>query len=90
VEGIGERVRELDDLEMPPILALTPEIAVSTARVFSQFNLTNNAPDSTIETFLRTADPSCLVNQLMPVTYRLYPEIRTAEGTCVRRDARRC
>lgn len=79
VEGIGEQVRPLDDLKMAPFLALTPDIEVSTARVFSQFSLTNEAPDSTIKTFLRTADPSCLVNQLMPVTCRLYPGIRTAE-----------
>lgn len=80
VEGIGEKVQALADLDMPPFLALTPEIEVSTARVFSQFSLTNRTSDSTIETFLRTADPSCLVNQLMPVTVRLYPQIQAAEA----------
>lgn len=80
VQGVGEHVSPLDDIGLSPFLALTPEVEVSTARVFSQFSLTNPASDSTIKTFLRTADPSCLVNQLMPVTVRLYPQISAAEA----------
>lgn len=80
IQGIGERVEPLPDLGMAPFVALTPEIEVSTARVFSQFVLTNHESDSTMETFLSSADPSCLVNQLMPATVRLYPQILAAEA----------
>jgi 4-diphosphocytidyl-2-C-methyl-D-erythritol kinase len=80
VRGIGELVEPLGDLNLPPFVALNPGIEVSTARVFSHFVLTNPESDSTMETFLSSADPSCLVNQLMPVTVRLYPQILAAEA----------
>ncbi|WP_051302662.1 4-(cytidine 5'-diphospho)-2-C-methyl-D-erythritol kinase [Sedimenticola selenatireducens] len=74
-EGVGE---ELTPLRMPAAwyLVLVPPCHVSTADVFSDPQLTRNAPQTTIRDFLAGSQ----VNDCLPVVLKRYPEVATAVG----------
>ena len=69
-EGIGER---LQALRLPPAwyLILVPELAVSTAEIFSEAELTRNTNAITIAAFSVGQGR----NDLEPVVCRLYPQV---------------
>ncbi len=70
-EGVGERLTPLPDLPEPWFLVVNPAVSVSTAEIFSDPQLTRNAPRLTIPGFLSGAG----VNQLESVVVRRYPEV---------------
>ncbi len=74
-EGVGERLRAVD---LPPAryLVLVPELAVSTAEIFSAPELTRNTNAITIAAFsvgLARSNPGR--NDLEPVVCRRYPRV---------------
>lgn len=74
-EGVGERLEALD---LPPAwyLVLVPELAVSTAEIFSAPELTRNTNAITIAAFsvgLARSNPGR--NDLEPVVCRRYPQV---------------
>ncbi|HEX4984727.1 MAG TPA: 4-(cytidine 5'-diphospho)-2-C-methyl-D-erythritol kinase [Burkholderiales bacterium] len=74
-EGVGERLQPLD---LPPAwyLVLVPELAVSTAEIFSAPELTRNTNAITIAAFsvgLARSNPGR--NDLEPVVCRRYPQV---------------
>jgi 4-diphosphocytidyl-2-C-methyl-D-erythritol kinase len=70
-EGIGERLTPIA-LEPMWYCVLIPAVSVSTARVFSNHELTRNTPRMTIPALFRGEGR----NDLEPVTCVLYPEVR--------------
>ena len=72
-EGIGEKLRPL---ALPPAwyLVLCPGCPVSTARVFSDPELTRDTPKTTIKGFVSAGGR----NDCEPVVRRLYPEVGAA------------
>ncbi len=74
-EGIGEQLTVID-LPTPWYLLLKPACEVSTARIFSQQELTRNTSPIKIAAFLNGA--TCTRNDCLPVVLKLYPEIRAA------------
>jgi 4-diphosphocytidyl-2-C-methyl-D-erythritol kinase len=75
-EGIGE---QLYATQIPPAwyLVLVPPVAVSTAMVFADPQLTRSTTPVTIRAFSEGCDPSGLFgrNDLEPVVCRRYPEV---------------
>jgi 4-diphosphocytidyl-2-C-methyl-D-erythritol kinase len=69
-EGIGERL-ETVDLQPAWYLVLQPQVAVSTAEIFSAPELTRNSEAITIAAFLRGHGR----NDLEPVVCKRYPEV---------------
>ena len=69
-EGVGDLFQPLD-VPQQPYCVLLPKIHVSTAQIFSDSSLTRDTPIKTI----RGSLPPGLVNDLEPVTCRLYPEV---------------
>ena len=72
-EGVGEKLRPL---ALPPAwyLVVCPGCAVSTARVFSDPELTRDTPKTTIKGFVSAGGR----NDCEPVVRRLYPEVGAA------------
>ena len=72
-EGIGEK---LDPVELPEIwfLIITPEVAVSTASIFTHPDLTRNSPAIKIADFLAGRAR----NDCESTTRKLYPEVDRA------------
>jgi 4-diphosphocytidyl-2-C-methyl-D-erythritol kinase len=75
-EGVGD---ELHAIEVRPAwyLVLVPPVAVSTAAVFADLELTRSTTPVTIRAFSEGCDPSGLFgrNDLEPVVCRRYPEV---------------
>lgn len=69
-EGIGERLQPID-LGPAWYLVLTPQVAVSTAEIFSASELTRNSKAITMATFLRGGGH----NDLEPVVCQRYPAV---------------
>jgi 4-diphosphocytidyl-2-C-methyl-D-erythritol kinase len=69
-EGVGERLQALD-LKPAWYLVLEPQVAVSTAEIFSARELTRNSEAITIAAFLRGHGR----NDLEPVACKRHPEI---------------
>ena len=69
-EGVGERLKELD-LPAAWYLVLTPQIAVSTAEIFSDGALTGDTKPLTMAPFL----PGQGRNDLEAIAVRRYPQI---------------
>lgn len=74
-EGIGEQLTPVD-LPTPWYLLLKPACEVSTARIFSQQELTRNTSPIKIAAFLNGT--TCTRNDCLPVVQKLYPEVRAA------------
>ncbi|HHJ11752.1 MAG TPA: 4-(cytidine 5'-diphospho)-2-C-methyl-D-erythritol kinase [Chromatiales bacterium] len=72
-EGVGERLQPVD-LPEPWYLVLCPPVAVSTAAVFADPQLTRDSPPITICDFLSGRGE----NTLEPVVRRLHPEVGEA------------
>jgi len=72
-EGVGERVEPLD-LPRPWFLILVPSCHVSTAKVFSDPDLTRDSPRIKIRDFLAGS----VGNDCLPVVRRRYPEVGDA------------
>ena len=70
-EGTGERLEPLE-LPLSWYLVLTPAVRVSTARVFSQQNLTRNSAPITMQEFMHGAAR----NDCEATTCELYPEVK--------------
>ncbi|MCO6412592.1 MAG: 4-(cytidine 5'-diphospho)-2-C-methyl-D-erythritol kinase [Thiogranum sp.] len=84
-EGVGEKLTPLSGLDEPWYLVLCPAVSVSTAVVFSDPQLTRNAPRLKIRAFLSGAGSNCL----QPVVVRRYPQVGEALAWLSRhRDAR--
>jgi 4-diphosphocytidyl-2-C-methyl-D-erythritol kinase len=73
-EGVGEKLTPLPELDEPWYLVVHPSVNVSTAEIFSDPELTRNAPPLKIPAFLSGAG----VNHLEPVVVRRYPEVGKA------------
>jgi 4-diphosphocytidyl-2-C-methyl-D-erythritol kinase len=73
-EGIGEHLTPLEDLEQPWYVVVNPAVSVSTAEIFSDPQLTRNAPPLKIPAFLSGEG----VNHLEPVVVKRYPEVGRA------------
>jgi len=73
-EGVGEKLTPVADLDEPWYLVVHPAVSISTAEVFSDPQLTRNAPRITIRDFLSGAG----VNHLESVVVRHYPEVGKA------------
>ena len=74
--GIGDQLTLLDDLPGSGMIVALPEIQVPTARIYRAFRLTSAQGKSKISIFLETGQMTVLDNQLEPVTFRLFPEIK--------------
>lgn len=73
-EGVGEELTPLSGLDEPWYLVVYPSVSVSTAEIFSDPELTRNAPPLKIPAFLSGAG----INALEPVVVRRYPEVGRA------------
>jgi len=73
-EGVGEQLTPLDQLDTPWFLVIDPAVSVSTAEIFSDPQLTRNAPPLKIPAFLSGAG----INDLEAVVVRRYPEVANA------------
>lgn len=74
-EGKGEQLTPVE-LPTPWYLLLKPACEVSTARIFSQQELTRNTSPIKIAAFLSGA--TCTRNDCLPIVQKLYPEIGAA------------
>lgn len=72
-EGVGEDLRPIA-LPEPWFLVILPDVRVSTAEVFSDAQLTRDAPPITIADFLAGGG----LNNCEPVVRRRYPEVAEA------------
>jgi 4-diphosphocytidyl-2-C-methyl-D-erythritol kinase len=75
-EGIGESLTQLPEITPQAIALFIPTLQVSSALIFSRFNLTKTALPSKIQLFLQRGDFSDLENELENVTFAIFPEIR--------------
>jgi 4-diphosphocytidyl-2-C-methyl-D-erythritol kinase len=71
--GVGERLQPID-LPLPVYLVIDPKIAVSTARIFADQELTRNCDPLTIRAFLRGAGG----NVCEAVVRNRYPQVAAA------------
>jgi 4-diphosphocytidyl-2-C-methyl-D-erythritol kinase len=71
--GVGEVLQALD-IDEPVYLLIDPEIAVSTAQIFADEELTRNCDPITIRAFLRGAGR----NVCEPVVRKRYPPVAEA------------
>ncbi len=74
-QGVGDLLCPLDDLPAKNLLLVIPDIAVSTARVYSKFSLTKTINRSKIDIFLSSEKFSILENDLEKVTLKMYKKI---------------
>ena len=73
-EGVGEQLTPVEDLQEAWYLVLNPAVTISTAEIFSDPQLTRNAPRITIRDFLSGAGS----NSLQAVVVRRYPQVARA------------
>jgi 4-diphosphocytidyl-2-C-methyl-D-erythritol kinase len=73
-EGVGEQLTPLEGLAEPWYVVVYPAVSVSTAEIFSDPQLTRDAPRIKIADFL----PDTVVNHLQAVVVRRYPEVAKA------------
>ena len=73
-EGVGEQLTPMPDLPEPWYLVLDPKVSVSTAEIFSDPQLTRNAPPLKIPDFAS----GVAFNHLQKVVERRYPEVARA------------
>jgi 4-diphosphocytidyl-2-C-methyl-D-erythritol kinase len=73
-EGVGEQLMPIEVLDEPWYIVLYPAVSVSTAEIFSDPQLTRNAPRITIPDFLSGA----CGNSLEAVVVRHYPQVGRA------------
>ena len=73
-EGVGEQLTPMPDLPEPWYLVLNPKVSVSTAEIFSDPQLTRNAPPLKIPAFAS----GTALNHLQAVVERRYPEVARA------------
>ena len=73
-EGVGERLRPLEDLPTPWYVVVDPGCRVSTAEIFQAPELTRDCPVLTIDGFLSGHGG----NVCQPVVRRRYPEVGRA------------
>ena len=72
-EGVGEELQKIE-LPEPWFLVINPKIAVSTAEVFADKELTRDCPAITIRAFLAGEG----INVCEPVVKKRYPEVSKA------------
>ncbi|WP_028239665.1 4-(cytidine 5'-diphospho)-2-C-methyl-D-erythritol kinase [Stutzerimonas azotifigens] len=72
-EGVGERLTPVEPAE-PWYLVLVPQVAVSTAEIFSAPELTRDSPAITVRSVLERGGR----NDCQPVVEKRYPEVRNA------------
>lgn len=72
-EGVGERLTFVE-LPEPWFLVACPDVAISTAKIFSDPGLTRNTPPCTVRTVLGQDGR----NDCQPTVERHYPEVRKA------------
>jgi 4-diphosphocytidyl-2-C-methyl-D-erythritol kinase len=72
-EGVGEALTPVE-LEEPWFLVAIPQVAVSTAEIFGDPELTRNSPAITVRTVLEQGGR----NDCQPVVERRYPDVRNA------------
>ncbi|EWC42985.1 4-(cytidine 5'-diphospho)-2-C-methyl-D-erythritol kinase [Stutzerimonas stutzeri] len=72
-EGVGERLQPVD-LPEPWFLVIAPQVAVSTAEIFADPELTRNTPAITVRSLLAGGGH----NDCQPVVERRFPEVRNA------------
>ncbi|WP_017936925.1 4-(cytidine 5'-diphospho)-2-C-methyl-D-erythritol kinase [Zestomonas thermotolerans] len=72
-EGVGEKLQPVE-LEEPWFLVAVPQVAISTAAVFNDPELTRDTPASTVRSLLEGGGR----NDCQPVVEKRYPEVRNA------------
>jgi 4-diphosphocytidyl-2-C-methyl-D-erythritol kinase len=75
-QGIGEVMTEIPEPETRDILLVIPEIRVSTGLIFSHVGLTSRRFNSKIDVFLNSKNTNVLENDLEPITFQKFPEIK--------------
>ena len=75
-EGIGEKITPLENFEESRLTIVIPAIKVSTALIFSNFNLTTKPIKSKIDTFMISKKLEILENNLEKTTFELFPQVR--------------
>lgn len=73
-EGVGDRLTPVKTLVEPWYIVVNPAVNISTAEIFSDAQLTPNAPRLRIPAFVSGE----LTNQLEPVVTRRYPQVARA------------
>jgi len=87
--GRGEQIEELPDLELGPMLIVTPQVAVSTPEAFYRLsapNLTKTALNRNLSVCRNEAESqdllhSALINDLEPSVFEAYPEVGRVKET---------
>ena len=72
-EGVGERLQPVE-LAEPWYLVAVPQVAISTAEVFADPELTRNTPAITVRSLLAGGGH----NDCQPIVEKRYPEVRNA------------
>ena len=72
-QGVGEQLEPIE-LDQDYYVVIVPPVHVSTAEIFSNPQLTRDTKPITIRDFLA----GCGVNDLQPVTCKVYPQVREA------------
>lgn len=75
-EGIGDIMTEIPEPESRDIMLVIPEIRVPTGLIFSHVGLTSRRFKSKIDVFLNSKNANVLENDLEPITFQLFPEIK--------------
>lgn len=77
--GVGDELEQVNDLPEVWYLLVNPEIPVSTAKVFGNLGLTSQGDVAKLRGFPSTTEELVrqLHNDLEPVTFGLYDEVRT-------------
>ena len=76
-EGVGERLTAVK-LPARDYLIISPQVHVSTARVFSDRELTRHTPESTVAAFLEPGAEERFRNDCEAVSRRLFPQVDQA------------
>lgn len=78
-EGIGEKLQTLENLFEPWYLVLIPPCQVTTAKIFSDPQLTHATPPIKIEDFLQDDGQGNFRNDLETIVCKRYPEVAKAK-----------
>jgi len=78
-EGIGEQLEPID-LPSQFFLVVHPAVAISTAAIFNDPQLTRHTPESRVAAFLGPGAETLFRNDCEPVATRLFPEVGEAIG----------
>lgn len=76
-DGIGEQLEPLN-LPQKTWLVIFPDVAISTAAIFSDPSLTRDTPESKVATFLGAASKAAFRNDCEAVAKRLFPAVSHA------------